>query len=148
MAIKGKILLIDDDVDFVTMNRAVLEHNGYEVIAAFGGQEGLELARRMLPDLVVMDVMMDETTEGFDVSKQFRAEPALSHLPIILLTSINRHFRPLSFKPDDSWIPVERLLDKPVSPQRLLDEIDTVLRSRRLPPGDTGHGATGSHPRS
>ncbi len=146
MAIKGKILLVDDDVDFVTVNRAILEGSGYQVLAAFGGQEGLELARRELPDLVVMDVMMDDATEGFDVAKQFRAEPALSHLPIILLTSINRHFRPLSFKPDGDWIPVERLLDKPVRPQQLLNEIAALLNRDRLSQGDAGHGATGQHP--
>ncbi|HEX2924271.1 MAG TPA: response regulator [Chloroflexota bacterium] len=146
MAIKGKILLIDDDVDFVTMNRAILEHSGYEVLAAFGGQEGIELARREQPDLVVMDVMMDDTTEGFDLSRQFRTDALLSRLPIILLTSINLHFRPLSFKPDDNWIPVDRLLDKPVRPQQLLNEIETVLKSRRPPHGDAGYGATGERP--
>jgi len=148
MAIKGKILLIDDDVDFVTMNRAVLEHCGYQVVAAFGGQEGLEVALRELPDLVVMDVMMDETTEGIDLSKRFRVDPSLCHIPIILLTSINRHFRPLSFRPDDGWIPVDRLLDKPVKPQQLLDEIETALKSRRLPGGEVNHGAAGSRPGS
>jgi len=92
--------------------------------------------------------MMDETTEGIDLSKRFRVDPSLCHIPIILLTSINRHFRPLSFRPDDRWIPVDRLLDKPVKPQQLLDEIETALKSRHLPGGEVNHGAAGSRPGS
>ncbi len=124
---KGKILLIDDDVDFVTMNRAILEHGGYEVCVAFNGREGLETARRQLPDLIVLDVMMEEVTEGFDLSREFRRDPSLSHVPILMATSVNRQLRPLTFGPDPAWLPVDRFLDKPVPPQILLAEIERLL---------------------
>lgn len=127
MSAKGQILLIDDDVDFVMMNRAVLEHSGYEVSVAFNGQEGLEVARQRLPDLIVLDVMMEEVTEGFDLSREFRADPSLGHVPIIMLTSVNRQFRPLTFGPDPTWLPVDRFLDKPLLPQRLLAEVESIL---------------------
>jgi len=128
MASKKKLLLIDDDVDFVEMNSSVLEHGGYQVTAAYSGREGLEVARAELPDLIVLDVMMEETTEGFDLSREFRKDPMLSHVPILMLTSVNRRFRPLRFGPDEDWLPVDRFLDKPVRPQQLLAEIDQLLQ--------------------
>ena len=94
---------------------------------AFNGQEGLETARQRLPDLIVLDVMMEEVTEGFDLSREFRADPSLGHVPIIMLTSVNRQFRPLTFGPDPTWLPVDRFLDKPLPPQRLLAEIESIL---------------------
>lgn len=127
MSTKGKVLLIDDDVDFVMMNKSVLEHNGYQVCVAFGGQEGLEVARTELPDLVVLDVMMGDTIEGFDVSREFRQDQTVGHVPIIMLTSINRQLRPLTFGPDENWLPVDRFLDKPVRPQQLLEEIERII---------------------
>ena len=122
-----KLLLIDDDVDFVEMNRTVLEHGGYRVSAAYNGREGLEVARTELPDLIVLDVMMEDSTEGFDVSRELRSDPMLSHVPILMLTSVNRRFRPLRFGPDENWLPVDRFLDKPVRPQLLLAEIERLL---------------------
>lgn len=122
------ILLVDDDIDFLAINRALLERSGYEVITATTGSDGFEQARIARPDLVVLDVMMEDATEGFDTAKRLRGDIELKHIPIILLTSVNRQFRPLSFAPDPEWLPVDRLLDKPVDAARLLGEIASLLR--------------------
>ena len=66
------ILLVDDDADFVAINRLVLERAGYRVSVAFGGKEGLDAARAEHPDLVVLDVMMQEAMEGFEVARQLQ----------------------------------------------------------------------------
>ena len=84
----NKILIVDDERDFVEINRATLESKGYKVVAAYNGKEGLEKALKEKPDLIVLDVMMTTKTEGFDVSRKMRAYEELKKTPIIMLTAI------------------------------------------------------------
>lgn len=85
-----KILLIDDDIDIVELNRALLTMAGYEVVAAFSGAEGLEKVIAERPDLVILDVMMSTVGEGFEVARQIRKHEAIRHTPILMLTGVNR----------------------------------------------------------
>lgn len=127
MARKAHVLMIDDDVDLIEVNKAVLEANGYRVSVAFNGEEGLEKAKKLHPDVIVLDVMMDYKTEGFHVTYDLRQDPVLKKTPIIMLTAINKEEFIGRFQPDPTWLPVDRLFDKPMSPQRLLEEIQKVL---------------------
>jgi CheY-like chemotaxis protein len=124
---RARILLVDDDSDFVLINRTVLEGAGYAVMTASSGPEGFDAAMAERPDLAILDVMMEEPTEGFDLARRLRADPSFADTRIILLTSINRHFRPLSFAPDPDWLPVDRFLEKPLAPEELLRQVKGIL---------------------
>jgi len=124
---RAKVLLIDDDVDFVRINRTFLERR-FDVAVAYDGTEGMARAREVRPDVIVLDVMMEELNEGFDVVREVRNDPDLQRTPIIMLTSVNRMLRPLHFEADEDWLPVSVFLDKPVSPERLMEEIDRLIQ--------------------
>lgn len=126
METRARVLLIDDDVDFVSFNKAFLERR-YAVEVAFDGQEGLAKAREFKPDVIVLDIMMAEINEGFGVAREICRDPELRGTPIIVLTSVNRLLRPLHFDADPNWLPVGSFLDKPISPERLAEEIDRWL---------------------
>ncbi len=123
-----KILIIDDDVDFVEMNKAVLTKEGFEVKEAYNGTEGLELVKSEKPDLVILDVMMSRADEGFEVAREIRKDPKTRNLPIIMLTSVNQ--QPdynWKFGPDEEWNPVDEFLEKPVSHDKLLQKVNDLL---------------------
>lgn len=122
-----KILLIDDAVDFIDVTKAFLEKKGCLVIAAYNGEEGIKKAIETKPDVIVLDVMMTEMTEGFDVSRKIKMEEELKDIPVIILTAIRKKEKlPWTFEPDESWLPVARFLEKPISPEELFREIEKV----------------------
>jgi two-component system, OmpR family, alkaline phosphatase synthesis response regulator PhoP len=126
MADIKKILLIDDDADFVEMNRIVLEKNGYQVSAAYNGKEGCRKAKAEKPDLIILDVIMLTKSDGFDTSRELRRSPETQAIPIIMLTSVNETV-PFKFEPDETWLPVNIFLDKPVKPQMLIEQVKKMI---------------------
>ena len=122
-----KILLIDDAVDFIDVTKVFLEKKGYLVVTAYNGEEGIKKAIETKPDVIVLDVMMTEMTEGFDVSRKIKMEEELKDIPVIILTAIRKKEKlPWTFEPDESWLPVARFLEKPISPEELFREIEKV----------------------
>ncbi len=136
----NKILLVDDDPDLVHVLTLVLESHGYEVVAALEAKQGLEVADGERPDLIVLDVMMPEGTEGFHFvwNLRNRADAYFQQVPIIMLTAIHQR-TPLRFYPDSGdgtyqageYLPVQGFVDKPVEPAALVAEIERVLTSIR-----------------
>lgn len=126
MNTKKKVLLVDDDVDFVDINRAVLEQGGYEVVAAVNGEECLEKTRDEMPDLIVLDVMMTTWTEGFNVSRDLRNSEQTKHIPILMVTSVNDTV-PYKFETDETWLPVDAFVEKPIGPEHLLEQVNKML---------------------
>jgi len=123
-----KILVVDDDADFQRVHRVVLESRGFEVSAAYTAEEGLEKIRDEEPDLVILDVMLPDGHEGFEVARQVREELGQRDLPILMLTSIHaRRQVPYRFAPDDEWVPVDVFLDKPVEPEMLVNKVVEML---------------------
>ncbi len=115
-----RILLIDDDVDFVKATTKVLESKPYEVIVAFDGKEGLEKARSEKPDLVLLDILMPKV-DGFAVADQFKKDESLSKIPVVALTSFSDSYgQPFAFEVSD-------FVQKPVSPKDLLAKIEKHL---------------------
>ena len=118
---KPKVLVIDDDPDLVESVRITLEANNYEVYSAGNGTEGLRLVKETHPDLIILDVMMDSITEGFQVSYQLRSRDPqseykeYSHIPIIMLTGISQkmHMK-FSTEADEDFLPVDEFMDKPI----------------------------------
>ena len=85
---KAKILVVDDDIDVITVLEQILTSEGYEVVSAFNKQEGIELALNEKPDLAILDVMMTTHYEGFELAREFVDNEALKGIPIIMETSI------------------------------------------------------------
>ncbi len=124
----AKILVVDDDSDFQRVHRVVLESRGFEVCAAYTAEEGLEKVRDEEPDLVILDVMLPDGYEGFEVARHVREELGQRDLPILMLTSIHaRKQVPYRFAPDDEWVPVDVFLDKPVEPEMLVKKVIEML---------------------
>ena len=128
----AKILVIDDDPDTVLAVRMCLEDAGHEVLEAPGGKEGLAQLRRERPDLIILDVMMETQTEGFQLAlKLHNPDPtsewaAYSDIPILMLTAIHST-TPLRFEPDIDYLPVELFVDKPIDPEALISKVEWVL---------------------
>ena len=127
-----KILVIEDDRDMVAAIRMPLEANGYEVLTGATGEEGLQKIKEVEPDLIILDVMMETTTAGFQVSLQLRSpDPeseyaAYRHIPILMLTAIHTTTS-LRFGPDEAYLPVDDFVDKPIDPDVLLEKVRTLI---------------------
>lgn len=134
---RPKILVIDDDPDAVELMRIALEANGYEVSSASNGTEGLRAVKTIRPDLIILDVMMDTTTEGFQVSYQLRSHSPdseygeFSTIPIIMLTGISQKMQmKFSIQKDGDYLPVDEFLEKPIQIDPLLEMIRKLLHRR------------------
>lgn len=126
---QAKILIIDDDPDISEAMKIVLKNQGYAVSKAKDGQEGMAQIKASLPDLIILDVMMNTMREGFFVSRELKANPAYAHIPILMITAVKEKTG-LDFKPeagDEAWLPVEDFLDKPVVKEVLLEKVNTLL---------------------
>ena len=129
-----KILVVDDDPDIVEALRMTLESNHYIVHTAANGTEGLRLVKSVNPDLIILDVMMDTITEGFQVTYQLRnpdpkSEYApYSKIPILMLTAIvGKKGMNFSSQKDGDFLPVDDFVEKPIRPQVLLDKVNKLL---------------------
>jgi len=129
-----KILIIDDDPDIVEAMRMPLEANGYNVITASNGKEGLQIAKEEVPDLIILDVMMETDTEGFHVAYELKSEESDSEykdcreIPILMITAISQK-KGMNFSPekDDAFLPVDSFIEKPVQPKNLLAKVSELL---------------------
>jgi CheY-like chemotaxis protein len=127
-----KILIVEDDPDMVTALRMPLEAEDYEVFTASSGEEGLQKVKEIEPDLIILDVMMETTTAGFQVSLQLRSpEPSSEYadyrdIPILILTAIHTTTS-LRFGPDEAYLPVDDFLEKPVDPDVLLEKVRKLI---------------------
>ncbi len=129
---EGKILIIDDDPDITEAMTVVLENRGYEVAGARDGTEGMEMLKKARPELIILDVMMRTSQEGFELSRELKGNPKYKDIPILMLTGVKQKTG-LDFKTeagDQSWLPVEEFLDKPVKPKVLLEKVEDLLSGR------------------
>lgn len=129
MSTKAKILLVDNDVDFVDLNKAVLENNGYEVATAFSAIEGLDKVKVEQPDLIVLDLMMEKHDSGFSFAKQLKVDPAYKNIPILMLTSVS-DVTGFSFSQqmDGYWMKTDDYVEKPIMPDELLKRINSLIK--------------------
>jgi len=124
---RKKVLLVDDDADFLQINRAILEQHGYQVEVAHNGTECMEKVRSEKPDLIVLDLMMSTWSEGMDVAEELRGSDETSAIPLLLATVVNLDM-PLASRPSLAcdWLIDEYLL-KPVEPDRLVQAVERGL---------------------
>lgn len=122
----AKILVVDDDPDFVEATSLVLEPNGYEVISAVDGREGLVKVQEEKPDLVILDIMMASVLDGLSMSRKMQENPELRRIPILMVTSIANTDYAVLF-PTDEYIHIDGFMSKPISPDKLLSAIERLL---------------------
>jgi CheY-like chemotaxis protein len=121
------ILIIDDDPDYCAAIGGLLESADYRVLQARNGREGLATARARRPDLIVLDVMMDEPTEGVGVLRELRADPSIAQLPVIVASSIYTEQPGFGSGPEADWQLADLFLAKPIDPARLLAEVARLI---------------------
>ncbi|RKY89834.1 response regulator [candidate division KSB1 bacterium] len=125
---KPKILLVDDDIDFIEMNKAVLENNGYEVVSAFSAREGLDKVKVEMPDVIVLDLMMERFDSGFSFTKEIKSDPVFKNIPILMLTAVaEKTGYKFSQELDSYWMKTDDFADKPIKPSTLLERIKKLL---------------------
>lgn len=135
----AKILMIDDDQNLVGVFRLVCQAKGYEFHAAGSAAEGLRRIAEVAPDLIILDVIMEDFVAGFRVLSELRADPEsplarFAHVPIIMLTSVTARTH-LDFAElvGTSLLPVDAFVEKPVKPGEMLARIDALLRAAAQP---------------
>jgi DNA-binding response OmpR family regulator len=132
-----RVFIIDDDPGFVVPARLALRKAGYTVGQCGDIGPALDYLRRFGPDVVIIDVMMKTGSAGFHVVREIRGDPASAYVPILVATSIHRT-TPFRFSPeaDGELLPVQKVIDKPVPPETLVEEVAALCgRSGRAPQG-------------
>lgn len=122
-----KILIVDDDPDMVEASRLVLEKDGYSVTSARNLEDGLKAFEQNKPDLLILDVMMEEPDDGLRLARQVRR--AGGTLPILMLSSIGKAMG-VQIDKDDEMVPVDEFLEKPVDPATLSAKVKELLAAR------------------
>jgi DNA-binding response OmpR family regulator len=118
-----RILLVDDDKDFVEAVACFLEANSFTVFRAHDGKEGVRLAKLERPDLILMDIMMSERTEGFFAIHEIRGDPEINRTPIFVLSSFCSRLPDFEIPASGGWLAHDVFLPKPVNTAHLLEKI-------------------------
>ena len=127
---RPKVLIVDDDRGFHQVVRAILASLGYTPISAYSEREGLEAARRERPDAILLDIIMESTTDGFEFCHEARRDPLIKHTPILGISAIEERIV-LQCPPDrdSDLFPVDGYLRKPVAMEKLLAELKRLVPS-------------------
>jgi CheY-like chemotaxis protein len=126
---EAKILIVDDDTDFVLVTKTVLEHNGYAVVSAGTGKQGMTMLARENPQLVILDVIMSSVLDGFTMSRRMAEDPAFKDIPVIMVTSIANTDYSTLFPADES-VNINAFLTKPIKPADLIGKVEEILSKR------------------
>lgn len=132
---KAKVLIIDDDPDIALATRMCLEEADYAVVEARNSKEGLEKVVAEKPDLIVLDVMMDTATAGFQTALALRSRDpdseykAYRDIPIVMLTAIHETTN-VRFGPNEDYLPVDEFVDKPINPEHFIGVVEKVLAEK------------------
>ena len=119
-----RIAIIDDDADILDASSLILSSNGYEVITADNPDDGYTIVKEKSPDLIILDVMMNEPDDGFFLAQKFRKENI--NIPIIMYTSVSKATG-LDFGISEI-VPVDDFVEKPISPEELISKVKRLLQ--------------------
>ncbi|MCL6495025.1 MAG: response regulator [Ignavibacterium sp.] len=119
----AKIAIIDDDPDILDASTLILQSKGYDVITATNPDDGYKIIKEQNPDLIILDVMMNEPDDGFFLAQKLRREKI--ETPIIMYTSVSKTLG-LEFAAGE-MIPVDEFVEKPISPETLIDKVEKLL---------------------
>jgi len=125
---KKKILIIDDNEDYLFTMETFLTRNGFNVVTASDGEKGLDLVLKELPDLILLDVMMETLYSGFEVNRRLRYEPAVQNIPIIGISGMKDELGvQFDLNRDAEYFSPDAFFDKPVDKNALLKTINDLL---------------------
>jgi CheY-like chemotaxis protein len=127
MDTKKRILLIDDDKDFLMATKLILEKGGYEVFLAEDGKSGLEMAKSVSPSLAIIDMMMETWSEGFNVVSKLRTSDTGRQIPLIMLSAVDLQGPYQAFEPPEGLPTVDLVLHKPIRANDLLNHVGNLL---------------------
>jgi DNA-binding response OmpR family regulator len=122
----AKIAIIDDDPDILDASSLVLTSKGYEVVTATNPDDGYKIVKETSPDLIILDVMMNEPDDGFFLAQKFRKEKIFS--PIIMYTSVSKSLG-MDFGVNE-LVPVDEFVEKPISPEQLIEKVKKLLLAK------------------
>lgn len=130
MDTKKKLLMIDDDPDFVEPIMSILENAGYEVDAKYNPDEGFEALKSGSYDLLLLDVLMGRGAEGIMIARKIGDDEKLRETPILIITGMREQIAFLfpGQPVHPSFVPTDELIEKPVEPDLLLEKVSTLLR--------------------
>ncbi len=130
-----KVLIVDDDIDFVEANRVALEARGLAVVTASDSREAVERARAEKPDLIIMDLMMERLYAGFSAVQALAAQEETAHIPIIMVSAVTTEtgFRIDENEQKPEWLRVVEFINKPIDPLVLADKVVAYLAGADAP---------------
>ncbi len=118
------IAIIDDDPDIIEASSLVLKSKGHNVLPASNPDDGYKIVTEQKPDLIILDVMMDEPDDGFFLAQKFRKEKITT--PILMYTSVSKT---IGFEyGQGDMVPVDDFVEKPISPDELVEKVDNLLQ--------------------
>lgn len=125
---RKKIIIVDDNKDYLFTTETLLTRNGYDVLTADDGKKGIELIQKERPDLILLDVMMETLFSGFEVCRQLKRDEALKSIPIISVSGMNEELNVKFDQTNDSdYFSPDEFIEKPVDRELLLKKIDALL---------------------
>jgi CheY-like chemotaxis protein len=131
------ILIIDDNQDYAEAIKTILESSGrYKAEVATSTKNAVALLEKAIPDLIILDIIMQKGAEGIILSRKFKKDSRLSNVPIIMLTSITKQtgFKFIDNDPrHPRFLPVEEFIEKPVPPNKLLAKVEQLLSAKESP---------------
>jgi len=123
----AKILVIDDDPDITEACTLFLEREGFEVVSANSRSSGMASIESTSPDLIILDVMMEQPDDGMAMAQELRRKGFTK--PILMLTSISM-VSGLEYGRDDDVVPVDEFQEKPVDPATLVEKVKNLLAAQ------------------
>ncbi|MCX6174612.1 MAG: response regulator [Ignavibacteriales bacterium] len=121
------IVIIDDDPDILDASSLVLKSKGYNVLTTTNPNDGYKLIKEKKPDLIILDVMMDEPDDGFFLAQKLRKEKVTT--PILMYTSVSKAIG-MDFGKNE-MVPVDDFVEKPISPEELVEKVTALLQKAK-----------------
>ncbi len=134
MGTKSQILIIEDDVDTCEAMKLTLQSQDYTVFTSDNPKDGIEIARKEKPDLIILDVMFGRTEQsiGFDYAIEMKKDKTLAKIPILMITAVNIRYPNFGFSPqaDGDYLPVDEFVNKPADPDDLISKVKNLLKQK------------------
>ena len=124
-----KILVVEDEIDILEAHKVVLEHNHYEVLTATNIGVARELLEKHTIDLILLDVMIEKDSDGFNFAQYVKSVEKFRHIPIVMATAVNQRTKfKFDIEKDGDFLPVEKFMEKPIDPDDLIATIRGLLK--------------------
>ncbi len=124
----ARILIVDDDPDITFTTDLFLKKAQHEVLSASNREDGMKAIEQFNPDLVILDVMMEQPDDGIAMAQELRRQGVTT--PILMLTSVAR-VTGFAYDQDQELVPVDAFHEKPIQPETLLATVDQLLAKRQ-----------------